>query len=147
MVLLRKWRVIFAFYCLVFYCVILVCGVCLYFVFIIIFVTEVFERLSGEDCLQLFRFIIVLALQIHCICSHLKGRGDYVKTSCPPCFSMEYTWKVCRDLLTLTNNLFSSGQCIQCAFIFFFHALISFNLLLVIAVSIYFCKTFDPYKL
>ena len=49
MVLLRKWRVILVFYCLVFYCVILVCSICLYFAFIIIFVTEVFERPSGED--------------------------------------------------------------------------------------------------
>ena len=43
-VLLHKWSVIFVFYCLVFYCVTLVCCVCLYFVFIIIFVTEVCER-------------------------------------------------------------------------------------------------------
>ena len=49
MVLLRKWRVILVNYCLVFYGVILVCSVCLYFVFIIIFVIEVFERPSGED--------------------------------------------------------------------------------------------------
>ena len=49
MILLRKWRVILVFYCLVFYCVILVCSVCLYFVSFIIFVTEVFERTSGED--------------------------------------------------------------------------------------------------
>ena len=32
------------------------------------------------------------------MCSDLKRRGDYVKTSCPPCFSMEYMWSVCRDL-------------------------------------------------
>ena len=49
MVLLRKWRVILVFYCLVFYGGILVCTVCLYFVFIIIFVTEVFETPSRED--------------------------------------------------------------------------------------------------
>ena len=61
-VLLRKRRVILVFYCLVFYCVILVCSVCLYIVFIIILVTEVFKRPSGEDSPQLFRFIIVLAL-------------------------------------------------------------------------------------
>ena len=36
---------------------------------------------------------------MHCTCSDLKQRGYYVKTSCPPCFSMEYTWSVCRDLV------------------------------------------------
>ena len=49
MVLLRKWRVILVFYCLVFYCIILVCSVWLYFVFFIVFVTEVFERPFGEN--------------------------------------------------------------------------------------------------
>ena len=39
------------FNCLVFYCIILVCSVWLHFVFFIIFVTEVFERLSGENSL------------------------------------------------------------------------------------------------
>ena len=62
MVLHRKWKVILVFYYLVFNCVILVCSVCLYFVFIITFVIEVFESPSGEDSPQLFRFIIVLAL-------------------------------------------------------------------------------------
>ena len=49
MVLLCKWRVILVFYCLVFYCIILVCSVWLYFVFFIVFVTEVFERPSAEN--------------------------------------------------------------------------------------------------
>ena len=59
MVLLRKWRVILVFYCLVFYCVILVCCVCLHFAFVVIFVTEVFERPSGGESSWLCRFIIV----------------------------------------------------------------------------------------
>ena len=48
-VLLCKWSIILAFYCLVFYCVMFVCCVCLYFVLIITFITEVLERPSGED--------------------------------------------------------------------------------------------------
>ena len=39
------------FNCLVFHCIILVCSVWLHFVFFIIFVTEAFERLSGENSL------------------------------------------------------------------------------------------------
>ena len=49
MVLLCKWRVILVFYCLVFYCIILVCSVWFYFVFFIVFVTEVFESPSAEN--------------------------------------------------------------------------------------------------
>ena len=92
-VLLCKWSVILVFYCLLFYCVILVCSVCLYFVFFIIFVTEVFERLF-----LVCRFLIDLALWIHCVCSVSKWRGYYVKTGCPRCFDVEYTWSVCRNL-------------------------------------------------
>ena len=49
MVLLRKGKVILVFYCLVLYCIILVCSVWLYFVFFIVFITEFFERPSGEN--------------------------------------------------------------------------------------------------
>ena len=96
-VLLRKWSVILVFYCFAFCCVILVC-VCLYFVFIIIFVADVFKRPPGVDSPYVCRLIVVLDLEIHCMCSVLKRRGDYVKTLYSRCFSMEYTWSVCRDL-------------------------------------------------
>ena len=66
---------------------------CLCFVSIITFVTVVFERLpSTGDSPKLFRFIFVLVLEIYCMCSVLKRRGDYMKTSYPPCFGVEYTW-------------------------------------------------------
>ena len=39
----------YSIYCLVFYCDILICRVCLYFIFIINFVTEVLKRPSGQD--------------------------------------------------------------------------------------------------
>ena len=73
---------------------------CLYFVFIIIFLTEVFEGPSGGDSPQLSCFIFVLALKIHCVCSVLKRRGDYMKTPYPRCFGVENTWSVCKDLAT-----------------------------------------------
>ena len=60
------------FYCLVFYCVTSVRIACLYSVFFIIFVTEVFERPSGEDSLVCHFY--VLALQIHCVFSMLKSK-------------------------------------------------------------------------
>ena len=41
----------------------------------------------------------------HCVCSVLKRRGDYVKTSSPRCFDVEYTWGVCRYL---TGGFFST---------------------------------------
>ena len=44
-----KWRVILVFCCLVFYSVILACSVWLYFVFFIVFVTDVFGRPPGEN--------------------------------------------------------------------------------------------------
>ena len=44
--------------------------------------------------MSLYKF---LALQIHCVCSTLKGRGSYVKRSLPRCSSVEYTWTVCRE--------------------------------------------------
>ena len=100
MVLLRKWSVILIFYCLAFYFFILLCCVCLLActLFLSFFVTIVFERTSGGDSPQLCRFIFVLALEIHRLCSILKRRGDYMKTSYPRCFGVEYTWSVCRDL-------------------------------------------------
>ena len=52
MVLFRKWSIILLFYCLVFCHIGLLCRLaCLYFVFIISFVTEIFERPSGGDYL------------------------------------------------------------------------------------------------
>ena len=44
------------------------------------------------------RFFIVLALQIYCVSSMLKRRGHYLKTWCPRCWDVEYTWSVCRNL-------------------------------------------------
>ena len=97
MVLLCKCRVILAFYCLVFYCVILACSVCLYFVFIIIFVTEVFERPSGEDLvisfyycfspintLRVFRFETTLRLRENVV-SALFRHEIHVECLYGPC--------------------------------------------------------------
>ena len=52
LVLLLKWSNILVFFCLVFYCIIFFVRLfpCLYFIFIVIFVTEAFERLSGRNC-------------------------------------------------------------------------------------------------
>ena len=72
---------------------------CLYFVFIIIFVTETFERPSGGDSSWLCHFIFVLALEIQSVCSTLKRHGEYMmKMLCPCCFGVEYTWSICRNL-------------------------------------------------
>ena len=84
-------------------------------------------------------FIIVLSLEIYCACSVLKRHRDYVKTSRLRCFGVKYKWIVCRDLaegyfytdvfwklwlffyainyfISLINNLFFSGQYVQCVF-------------------------------
>ena len=100
------------------------------------------------------------------MCSVMKQRGDYLKTLCLRCFSMEYTWSVCRDLaggffstdvfwnlwfillftqwtnllLLLITHFLAGIQHVYNFFFFFFYTLISFNLLLIIAVSISFRK-------
>ena len=73
--------------------------VCLLVCTVFIFVTEIFERPSGGDSPWLCRVIIVLALEIHYMCSVLKRLGGYVKTSFPRCFVVEYTWNVCKDIV------------------------------------------------
>ena len=49
--------------------------------------------------------------------------------------------------ITFNNNLFSTGQYIQCISNFFFYISVSFNLILIIAVSTSSCNIFDPYAL
>ena len=104
MVITRNWGVILVFSWLVFYCIILVCCVCLlvctlfYFIFIVIFVTEVFERPFEGDSPQCYRFIIVIALETHSVRSVLKRLADYVKTSFSRSFGVEYTYSAYRDL-------------------------------------------------
>ena len=96
---------------------------------------------------------------------HFERREDYVKTSFPCCFSVEYTWSVCRGLLEITspqmffvkllaltlptnyfitfiNNLFSSWHYIPSVFIFLSFNLILCNSLLTFGMSIsnYFVK-------
>ena len=95
MVLLRKWRVILVFYCLVFYWVILVCSFYLYFVFFIIFVTEVFERFSGERLSLVMPFYYCFSSKNTLCVPYLN---DLQKTSCHRCFDVKHTWSVCRNL-------------------------------------------------
>ena len=114
-------------------------------------------------------FIIVLALEIHCVCSILKRCGDYVKTLFPRWFRVEYTWSFYKALLKITSALmpfenfdpsftqytillllltaYSLADNIYSLFLTFFYTLISFHFLLIMDVSVAFCKIFDLYAL
>ena len=94
MVLLRKWRVISVFYCLVLSYWFVVFGCIL---FSLLFLQLKFLKDSLEKTLLSMSFYYCFSL-IHCVCSALKQCGDYVKTSRPPFFGVKYTWSVCRNL-------------------------------------------------
>ena len=94
MVLLCKRRVILVFYCLVIQCIILVCSVWLYFIFFIVFVTEVFERPCGENSSQ---YVVLLLFQ------------PYKCTACVPCCCVP-TWRLHENVYAF----FRSGIHVEC---------------------------------
>ena len=102
MVLLRKWTVIYFSTLLL---SILLCHIGLYclfvFCFCYYFCNRSFQKTLWRKLSLVFSFYYYYYYYYFSPINtlrDLKRRGDYVKTSCPPWFGMEYTWSVCRDL-------------------------------------------------
>ena len=152
MVLLLKWSVILSFYCLIFCCVILVCCVCMLVIicFYCYFCNWIFRKTLWRKPSFVMSIYFSLSPRNTLLCSVLKQREKYVKTSFQRCSDMKYMWSVGTDhagdcfsshafwklcqffyainwFINLINNLFSSRQYIQCVFNFFLTLL--FNLI------------------
>lgn len=99
LVLLRKWSNVLIFCCLVFYCIILYCEFCflVYTCFLSFFCKRSFRKTLLTRLSQAMSLHNALVLGIHCVCSALKRGEDYVKTSFPSYFGVEYIWSVCEE--------------------------------------------------